>query len=258
MAGIRRGTWSKERVISGQRRTPVEEYYASIDWERETDADKFLKVLGYTLAQSALADGPRDILRKHCERAGLIVDGINVYRKFQEPPKSRDLAVDPTMLATLKNQLVRLWEVEAHQRGFEFERFLNDLFEAHNLAPRKSFRLVGEQIDGSFELNSETYLVEAKWQAKLTGPDDLRAFRDKVESKSAWSRGLFISYEDFSSDGLTAFERGRATNIVGMTGQDLNFILAGDMSLAVAIEKKARRAAETGDFFVSVFELIRN
>jgi uncharacterized protein YjbI with pentapeptide repeats len=30
--------------------------------------------------------------------------------------------------------------------------------------PRGSFRLIGEQIDGSFHLEGETYLLEAKWQ----------------------------------------------------------------------------------------------
>ncbi|WP_344397173.1 hypothetical protein, partial [Streptomyces asiaticus] len=29
--------------------------------------------------------------------------------------------------------------------------------------PKGAFRLKGEQIDGSFLLNNETYLVEAKW-----------------------------------------------------------------------------------------------
>jgi len=131
------------------------------------------------------------------------------------------------------------------------------LFEAHDLAPRSSFRLVGEQIDGSFQLDSDVYLLEAKWQAKQTAQDDLLIFQGKVESKSTWTRGLFISNSGFSPDGLTAFARGRATNIIGMSGQDLYFILSGEMSLIEAIEKKARRAAETGEFFVSVFDLIR-
>lgn len=42
-----------------------------------------------------------------------------------------------------------------------------------------------------------------------------------------------------------------------MNGQDIYFILDGQMSLPDAISMKARRAAETGNFFVSVFDLIR-
>jgi hypothetical protein len=42
-----------------------------------------------------------------------------------------------------------------------------------------------------------------------------------------------------------------------MTGQDLHFILSGEMSLVDAIAQKARRAAETGEFYVPVFDLVR-
>jgi hypothetical protein len=47
-------------------------------------------------------------------------------------------------------------------RGRAFESFLNDLFAAYGLSPRNPFRLTGEQIDGSFELGQDTYLLEAK------------------------------------------------------------------------------------------------
>jgi len=257
MAGIRRGSLPKNRIISGQRRTLVEEYYASVNWENQSDADKFLKVVGYTIAQRYQSEEPRNILRGYCERAGFIVDGINVYRKSHGPPASHQVAISPTTLTELRSDLDRLNRIDPHQRGFEFEKFLNQLFEAHNLAPRNSFRLVGEQIDGSFQLNADVYLVEAKWQAKQTGQDELLVFQGKVGGKSTWTRGLFISHAGFSPDGLTAFARGRATNMIGMSGQDLYFILSGEISLIDAIEKKVRRAAETGEFFVSVFDLIR-
>jgi hypothetical protein len=55
---------------------------------------------------------------------------------------------------------------------------------------------------------------------------------------------------------LIAFSKGKATNIIGVTGQDLFFILSGEISLQDAISLKARRAAETGEFYVSVFDLI--
>jgi hypothetical protein len=256
MAGIKHGSLPRDRIISGQRRTLVEEYYASVNWHNQSDADKFLKVLGYSMAQRFQSEEARNILRGFCEREGLVVDGINVYRKSLGPPPTHRAAISPATLSALETDLLRLERIDALQRGFAFEKFLKELFEAHALAPRSSFRLVGEQIDGSFELNADVYLVEAKWQAKQTGLEDLLVFQGKVESKSTWSRGLFISYGDFSPDGLTAFARGRATNMIGMSGQDLYFILSGKALLTDVIEQKARRAAETGEFFVPVLELI--
>lgn len=257
MAGVKRGKVTSDRMISGQRRTLVEEYFASLNWQRQDDADKFLKILGYALAQHFSSEEPRQKLRMLCEREGLVVDGIQIYFKTNKPKNNQYLAVSSVTLSELREKLLALNSLEAHNRGFEFERFLKDLFEAHNLAPRSSFRLLGEQIDGSFELNGDVYLLEAKWHAKQTAQDDLLVFREKVQSKSVWTRGLFVSNSGFTDDGIAAFARGRATNIIGMTGQDLFFVLSGDMLLLDAISRKARKAAETGEFYVPVFDLLR-
>lgn len=256
MAGIKTGRLSPDQVISGQRRTLVEEYYSTLNWHRQDDANKFLKVLGYAMAQTFSSNEAREKLKSLYEREGLVVDGLQVSLKTDKPKTPRYSAVSSDALAKLKEQLLALDKLDPQARGFAFERFLKDLFECHQLAPRSSFRLVGEQIDGSFELNGDVYLLEAKWHAKQTAQVDLLAFREKVESKSAWSRGLFVSNSGFTNDALTAFARGRATNIIGMTRQDLFFILSGEISLTDALSRKTRRAAETGEFYVSVFELV--
>lgn len=257
MAGMRAGRLSPNQIISGQRRTLVEEYYSTANWHRQDDANKFLKVLGYALAQSISSNDAREELKKLYEREGLVVDGFEVTVKTDKPKGIKYSAVSVSVLSKLKDEFLMLDKLAPHNRGFQFEKFLKDLFECHQLAPRSSFRLTGEQIDGSFELSGDVYLLEAKWHAKQTAQIDLLAFREKVESKSAWSRGLFVSMSGFTDEGLTAFARGRATNIIGMTGQDLFFILSGDISLTDALSQKARKAAETGEFYVPVFELVR-
>src|SRR5262249_1204832 len=137
-------------------------------------------------------------------------------------------------------------------RGFAFEKFLMDLFHYFDLTPKAPFRLCGEQIDGSFACGMETYLMEAKWHDAAIGQAPLLVFKGKVESKAAWSRGMFISYSGFTPEGIKAFSLGRATNIIGMSGQDLFFILEGRVALREIILTKARRAAETGQFYSSV------
>jgi len=159
------------------------------------------------------------------------------------------------LIATLHKEYIELSSLEPHRRGYAFQDFLVKMFTAYGLKPKSAFRLVGEEIDGSFEINGDTYLLEAKWQASLTGQKDLAAFSMKVSGKSTWARGLFISYTGYTLDGLEAFARGKQTNMIGMDGQDLFFILDGKLKLDEAIQIKARRAAETNEFFVSVFTL---
>lgn len=159
-------------------------------------------------------------------------------------------------LKTLLNKFLDFESLEAHKRGYIFEEFLKELFDAYGLKPRSSFRLVGEQIDGSLELDNNTYLIEAKWHKQLIGNKELLALYGKVDGKASWSRGLYISYAGFTADGLEAFSRGRATNIITMTGQDIYFILEGGISLVDCIKKKARWAAETGEIYKSAYELL--
>src|SRR5205823_10794944 len=57
--------------------------------------------------------------------------------------------------------------------GLRLEGVLSELFEMFQLLPRGAFKLIGEQIDGSFLLDEESYLVEAKWESSPLAEDKL-------------------------------------------------------------------------------------
>lgn len=155
--------------------------------------------------------------------------------------------------AELRKKLIEVSRLLPQQRGYAYEQFLKGLFDAHGLAGRASFRLVGEQIDGSFELAGEVYLLEAKWQGPPVGATDLRSFNAKVEDKAAWSRGLFVSNSGFSEDGLAAFGRGK--RVVCMDGLDFTDMLEKGLPFSEVVAKKVRHAAESGQPFVRVRDL---
>jgi hypothetical protein len=181
------------------------------------------------------------------------VSGLPREKTEQDTETTR---VTSEQLGELRKSLLLLEKLPPQQKGFEFERFLNMLFDTFALQPRSSFRLQGEQIDGSIEFENHTYLIEARFQASPVGQADLLIFRGKVEGKATWSRGIFISISSFTEDGLAAFSRGRPTNLITFSGQDLFFIIDGQMSLDQAIRLKARRAAETGEVMVPVYQLL--
>lgn len=167
-----------------------------------------------------------------------------------EPPKP---AFDRPNVLALKQRLIDLSDLEPQPRGYAFEAWLTDAFNAFGLAAREPFRIRGEQIDGSFQLQGETYLVEAKWHAAQTGAADLHAFHGKLEQKAAWARGLFISNSGFTPDGLMAFGRGK--RVICMDGLDLFEALNRELPLDQVLSRKARRAAETGQPFERVRDL---
>jgi hypothetical protein len=53
--------------------------------------------------------------------------------------------------------------------GYSLEGFLNSLFEYEGLKPRGPFKIVGEQIDGSFTWGHRTHLIEARWVKEPRG-----------------------------------------------------------------------------------------
>jgi Uncharacterized alpha/beta hydrolase domain (DUF2235)/Restriction endonuclease len=138
-------------------------------------------------------------------------------------------------------------------RGYAFEAFLKSLFDAFGLAAHDPFRLRGEQIDGSFQLGNEIYLLEAKWHGQAMGVAELHTFHGKIEQKAAWARGLFVSNSGFTDDGLAAFGRGK--RVICMDGLDLYEMLDREIPLNQVLERKVRRAAETGAPFVRVRDL---
>jgi hypothetical protein len=179
------------------------------------------------------------------------IEGKTADVKDLAPAK---FAFDRPKLLALKQRLLDLSNLDAQSRGYAFEEWLRDLFNTYRLNAREPFRLRGEQIDGSFVLSGETYLLEAKWQSAPIGVADLHTFEGKLGQKAAWTRGLFVSNSGFTEVGLTAFGRGK--RVICMDGLDLFETLNREIPLTEVLERKVRRAAETGLPMIRVRELL--
>jgi hypothetical protein len=140
----------------------------------------------------------------------------------------------------------------AQARGYAFERFLKKWFDVWGLDARGSFKLVGEQIDGSMSHRSSVYLIEARWRNSQADASSLRAFQEKVGDRLEGSRGLFISYSGFTAEGLQAFT---ARRVVMMDGLDIVEALRRRISLDDIVAAKFRIAVEERRPFVHIREL---
>ncbi len=171
-----------------------------------------------------------------------------------QPHSKAEGQISEEIAQRLMSQLMALTSLPPQDRGFEFERFLKGLFDAYGFSSRAPFRITGEQIDGSFVMHNETYLLEAKWENSPTSVGDLHNFQGKLGQKASWSRGLFVSFSGFSEDGLHAFGRGKS--FICMDGCDLSEMLKRRLSVVDVLAAKVRRAAETGNPFTRVRDLI--
>lgn len=159
-------------------------------------------------------------------------------------------------LEELKKEFIGLHDASDRQKaGFQLEKVLNRLFALHALSPREPFRVVGEQIDGSFELDHEVYLVEAKWQQDPSPAADLYVFREKIEGKSKYTRGVFLSINGVSKEALEAISKGKQPTFFIIDGYDVMMLLEDNMDLTTFLRHRQRLLAEEGRLTVPFGEL---
>jgi len=195
--------------------------------------------------KASLAAGGAERAREHVNR----VLAEERLRETVRTDRSRELEI-------LKQAFLALHDDDNRQRaGLELERILNRLFCLHHLSPRESFRVVGEQIDGSFELDHEVYLVEAKWSSNACPESDLLIFREKIEGKSKFTRGVFVSMNGVSREAADAITRGKQPNFFVMDGYDILMLLEDNIELMDFLRRRQRLLAEEGAVIMSFKEL---
>lgn len=186
-------------------------------------------------------------------------DALERARRTASAKQATDNVKEASWRNALFDLCARFYTLAAEQdrqaAGYGLEKLLNELFSLFNLEPRPPFRVTGEQIDGSFILDYETYIVEAKWHRQPTSESELLAFRGKIEGKSAFTRGVFISLNGFSPEAIEAIVRGKQPTFFLMDGYDLTMVLEANLELSTLLRLKLRKLTEEGAVFVSAKQI---
>jgi hypothetical protein len=188
-------------------------------------------------------------LKEEEARAKQRKESYNIMQKEKEFARAK--------LATIKNNFTSMYTIENPiERGFAFEKFLNDFFEYYDLDPRRSFKILGEQIDGAFTFDNTDYLVEAKWQKEPINAGDLYKFAGKISGKLKITMGLFISVNGFSTESLSVDAPGIKSMIL-MDGADIMSILDERIDLNELLYRKRRYASETGNIYLKINDIFK-
>jgi hypothetical protein len=121
-----------------------------------------------------------------------------------------------------------------------------EVMRREGLSPRLSYKLAGEQIDGSFVLDYRVMLIEAKWVTAEIAASQVYSFKGKVDGKLAGTLGIFLSINGFSKDAVDALLRGKEITVILATGQDLRVALSAGLGFGGLVRQKLRAAAEDG------------
>lgn len=135
---------------------------------------------------------------------------------------------------------------EKRKRGREFEKLLKMILTDNGMFPELSFRPSGEEIDGSFLLNDQVFLLEAKWHKDSLPASSIYAFKGKVDGKLVGTIGIFISMSGFSEDAVDALSLGKTLNVILFDKDDIEASLESKDSFKKVLLTKLRKAAERG------------
>lgn len=177
-------------------------------------------------------------------------------KRAEERAKETARAARTAQRDTLRDRFIGLMdESNAQARGYLFEAFLNDLFEFEKLDPRRSFKIVGEQIDGSFAWRGRANLVEAKWTKTPAAGAEFSSLIFKLDGKTADTRGLFVSVNGYSADAIKGLNGKGVLKFVCMDGTHLMRALMSEEGLVPMLERIWRHADETGEAYLPAANL---
>lgn len=153
-------------------------------------------------------------------------------------------------------ELCRLSE-SAQKRGYELEKLLVSLFDYFEIEVYKSFKLKGEQIDGSFKFDGQNYTFEAKWQDKTSAINSLYEFAMKIETNNLYPRGVFLSLGGYSKEAVEIITKNKKPNLILFDAQDLIAVLEERIVLPELLHHKIRYAqSKGGNIYVNASELL--
>jgi len=227
-------------------------------WKTESDPMVAKLILALVEHDAGLNPAPNTDAKARAEKCRRIVAGLagKVAPATAQPPAEQQSRYISEALAALKNRFLEVSGLPAQERGYALEKFLYALFDAYGFNPRPSFRIIGEQIDGSIEFGHEVYLIEAKWQTEPITQADLAVLDSRVSGHSHIGRGIYITAGCFSPDGINAHERLRPSAMIGIDGQDLYYMLEHALPLDEILRRKLRWLVEPGHFHHPVREFV--
>jgi len=214
--------------------------------EQHEDSEKWLPK-----AQAAVADlkaytaAYEDLIsereRLEAERAAY-TQQVELQRRFAEE------------LDELRRRFLEMHAMaDVHERGRQFENFLNSLFALFDLSPRLAYSLENEQIDGSISFDTDDYIIEAKWTKEPVSREQADAFAKKVERKGKNALGLIVSVNDVSEPARRTYAE--STCFMTLSGTDLFGVLEGRIALDEALRRKKRHANDTGSCYRPISDM---
>jgi hypothetical protein len=138
--------------------------------------------------------------------------------------------------------------VSPQRRGRQLELLVLGILQVERLAPRHRVVVPGEEVDLTFVLDGQHYLMECKWEQRPVGLPVLERFATKVRRKAEGTFGVVLSMSGYARGINEKAARGERLNCVGLTRDHLSAVLRGRTTFKETV-RRARRAASDRSLF---------
>lgn len=152
-------------------------------------------------------------------------------------------------LDDLKNENNYPEAPDKRRRGYEFEKYLFDIFESQGIKTKRPYKKTGEQIDGGIYFDGAWYLLEVKWHGKALPVSEVYSFKGKVDGKLSGTRGFFISWSGYSNECADALSLGKDMNVILCDSKDVE--LAAQSGWEDVLRDKLMFASLYGELYAS-------
>lgn len=205
-----------------------------------------------------------EVLQGKIEYLGMI-RGLDcpVYLKYLDQLNALDATLATKrgtpmrLLRSDYNSLATSSSVSRQERGRRYESIISQLFRISGIEVVEQFRRNsgGEQIDGAFTLGNRHYLVECKWEERLTGQGDVDSLSGKISRSGSPTMGVLISVNGWSSHVEGLVKQNPDKRLLLANGEDIEAVLSREIGLKKMIREKERALSIRSEPFLSVNDI---
>jgi hypothetical protein len=169
---------------------------------------------------------------------------------------------DAAQLRELISEYGRLSDLSGGQvtpqaRGIRFNEVVAAMLRCWGIAAEVSTSGKGSgEIDVTFVLDGERYLVEAKWEREKTNVDPLFKLQGRLRQRLRGPIGIFLSMAGFTPDAIEGIDRGDQLGMLLFDRTHFEAMLSGLVPPRELIGLAHDQAAFRGGAYASVLDLL--
>ena len=190
-------------------------------------------------------------LRNHLARQAAQSQANDKAREKRQQAHERRLKIQRSTADRdkLRQELEEMHaQVGTQQGGYAFERWFYRMLDYFEVTSRRPYKAQGRQIDGALTVDGTTYLVETKFTAGQTTPDQIDTLKAKVSAMADNTMGLFVSISGYTAV-ATQQASGPGTTLLVLDSRHIFHVLAGNATFPEVVSRARRHASQTGQAY---------